>query len=282
MRKEKIFKRISHSLNQISDSDNGKFVCPICLGIFTEKDLNTGFLSEEHIPPESIGHEIITLLCKRCNDLCGHSIDSERYKLEKLKIESSVSDPIRVKVKNEEGTTVNCDMVFTDGQIRILNLPNNNHPEDYENWEKTFEDLEGQKWDGYKFNFTTVEKINLRKARISDLKSAYLYMFIKLGYRYILRPNLNSVREQILNSEEKIIDNFSLSANNNPIKESEFLISQEPLDAVCVKIDHETIILPQKNSPLEFYKNLANSNPNKLTGKILPLPEKHEMVLDHL
>src|SRR5699024_7638511 len=158
-------------------------------------------LSEEHVSPSSIGHNIITLLCKECSDLCGHSIDSERHKLEKLNIDSSLSDSLRVKIQNEEGTTVNCEMTLSDGKIHILDLPKNNNPVDHENFNHTFQDLTiDQKWDGYTLNFTTVDKINYRKAAISDLKSAYLYMFIKLGYKYIFRPNLNPVRKQILNN----------------------------------------------------------------------------------
>lgn len=53
---------------EISYFDFGR--CPICLDVSVQ-------LSREHIPPESVGGDVRTLTCSRCNNLLGSRVEDE-------------------------------------------------------------------------------------------------------------------------------------------------------------------------------------------------------------
>ena len=53
------------------------YVCPQCLNAFPESALLAGWLTQEHVPPESVGGKKIVLTCKNCNNTAGHSTDAD-------------------------------------------------------------------------------------------------------------------------------------------------------------------------------------------------------------
>jgi len=85
--KNEVFNRHSKNLElfvrkykpEFVDYVIGKYMCPICLVLFDQADLNsslTNYLTIEHIPPESAGWKKKTLTCKQCNNNQGSSMDS--------------------------------------------------------------------------------------------------------------------------------------------------------------------------------------------------------------
>lgn len=66
-----------------------EYICPICCRIFDErairKDASDDYcLTLEHSPPEKIGGTVLTLTCKRCNNMLGSKLDSQVAARERL------------------------------------------------------------------------------------------------------------------------------------------------------------------------------------------------------
>lgn len=59
----------------LSHSGGPYYFCPLCLTGFSERDLQSGRLSVEHVPAESVGGRPLCLTCKACNDHFGHSVE---------------------------------------------------------------------------------------------------------------------------------------------------------------------------------------------------------------
>ena len=62
----------------------GKYLCPICLGIFGKISLrNKGNndLTIEHVPPQSVGWQRKVLTCHNCNTSQGGKVDSHLPKI---------------------------------------------------------------------------------------------------------------------------------------------------------------------------------------------------------
>ena len=47
------------------------YVCPICLRLVDETALETGDLTEEHVPPKSVGGSVLVLTCRDRNASAG-------------------------------------------------------------------------------------------------------------------------------------------------------------------------------------------------------------------
>lgn len=75
---ETIFNKFTTQLDILRDNKimeiDGDYICPICLKKFKEEQLEE--LSLEDAPQYSLGGSKIAITCKKCNNYCGHKIDS--------------------------------------------------------------------------------------------------------------------------------------------------------------------------------------------------------------
>jgi hypothetical protein len=53
------------ALARIGRTEGNLYACPICLRTFGRDQVD--HLSEEHVPPQSLGGKVIVLTCRRCN-----------------------------------------------------------------------------------------------------------------------------------------------------------------------------------------------------------------------
>src|SRR5262249_7860134 len=59
--------------------------------------------------------------------------------------------------------------------------------------------------EGLKFSFSVDLRYNRRKSHVALLRIGFLMMFRQYGYTYVLHPNLDQVRQQLLNPDQEII-----------------------------------------------------------------------------
>src|SRR5262249_18801633 len=58
---------------------------------------------------------------------------------------------------------------------------------------------------GLQVNFNVALRYDHRKSTVALLRIGYLMMFRQFGYAYVLNPNLDQIREQLLSPEKEII-----------------------------------------------------------------------------
>lgn len=110
------FSLVSHSEEQISERYIKKLeesiFCPICLQVFDSTSLipiGENYLTIEHIPPDSLGGTPSLLLCKKCNNECGDTLDIHLLRYiqvasfgqgkEPLKVSTVINDSIHSNVE---------------------------------------------------------------------------------------------------------------------------------------------------------------------------------------
>jgi len=94
------------------------------------------------------------------------------------------------------------------------------------------------------------------KADVGYLKTAYLAAFAKLGYVYILRGELDRVRQQIRSPQTRLLDSFRLSAQSGDKNQKALFLFQSPIRCLGVIMGNEVVCLPQPFGGDGFYEKL--------------------------
>lgn len=185
------------NLNNINKKHTS-LICPICLNKF---DTNNHEESLEHVPQKSLGGKVIAITCKSCNNTCGTKIDGQLTKY------------IKTLENNEfiEGSEKYVSVYTPDGQINgKLIIENSNSYtlklDKTQNNPKTFDIRRGNiKRDSLIEVQSKSPKVEISGLNAALLKNAYMILFSKFGYTFLLDVYYNKFREQIIKPNEKII-----------------------------------------------------------------------------
>jgi len=121
------------------------------------------------------------------------------------------------------------------------------------------------------------------KADIGHLKSAYLAAFAKLGYAYILRRELNSVRQQIISPETQELGLLRLEARDGSNIQNDLFLFQSPVRCLGIKMGNVIICLPVDSEGLYEKLQEMRSVGWKETWQIkerCDWPDRFELALD--
>lgn len=270
-KKEHLFYQGVKALRNISNVEEDIYACPLCLSGFKIESLENGELTLEHVPPESAGGKGIILTCKRCNNEAGSKYDSHISK--------------RDKIINFAETLIdkNVDISTNDGKTDIAILKHNN-PATTKKLSQAMKSLASQvPQPSLNFQIETRESYEFRKYQLSLLKSAFLVVVAKLGYKYACSPELYLVRKQLLIPEENILENWNIDAKKN-ISNNTLAIDIEN-GVILVVMCGEKVLLPWPPNGMENYikviNNLQKGKTINFTFKPDAWPKSFEAVLDN-
>jgi hypothetical protein len=250
------------------------YVCPICLQIYTEEALKQRFLTREHIPPQSLGGRRLALTCKPCNNDGGHEADNHARREANLIgfFRGNVSD-IKGHLKTASGR-MPVRLSAGEGGVQMFGVPKAASQASRDAVTGDFAGATGEgKWEGFEFKLE-FETFSPDRAAASWLRSAYLAFFATLGYRFILRPELDAVRERIKNPDLKTPGVFRQIRPQRVAEPA--LIRVETPDAFrsyMMFYEHQVVALP-RYSDKDFYGRLSQQPAGKVTflGKQYPWP----------
>jgi hypothetical protein len=277
-RKEKLYDLGRRAIGKLAKREIPGYVCPICLRVFECLDE----LTEEHVPPASVGGKVLCLTCRECNCGAGHSVDAQVHR-EKLSRCFLGADGGTKRAKMVvEGIEVNIDLRWDEKGPKIQVLGGENNPKTVGALKAA---LAGVVKSGRSFNLRDAVSYSRRDADIGYLKSAYLAAFAKLGYTYILRAALNRVRQQIQEPTCRVLETVRVYAGGLGSFGSGFVLINEPIRCLGVKIDDSLVCLPLGDGDDVFYEKLAEmrSSGRALTwhGKeTIEWPRRLELALD--
>lgn len=265
-RRAEIFKRFSQQWEILKQNNlllgyNQKYVdnyiCPICLEHFSPKDLDQSLpnpLTLEDAPPKSLGGKANTLTCKKCNNTLGSQIDSHlHYRLNELdKKKFLPNTEAKVKVKMGDDVVQGTVRVDEKGTMTMFHSNKNNHKEKLEEFIKRIDPNSENP-------FVTIEfptgKVDLDKLQFALLKSAYLLVFERFGYLFILDEVYDRLREQLLNPDKKIyLTKFWFESPYPKSMCGVHFITEEGMESILV-------IFP-----------LKTDNTERIIAAMLPLP----------
>ena len=283
-KREKIIEACSKQIETIPfiTSDGVEFrmadtyICPLCQHVYA---ISHDALTLEHVPPESVGGKPILVTCKACNNSQGADLDV--YLKNELEISHNLShlDTIPQKSRIDfNGIEVNGQTTFSKSNgFRFMISPNNNNPIEFEGF---MQEVINAK-DGYEIKLTaniTDRKRNTDLSSIALLKSAYLMAFHKLGYMYVLNPNLNKIREQILHPNQTLINGLFVIADEAGIPEKlqQAVYYAKFDDVMCIVV---VINLQLPKSDLKHRKAVALPLPKDSHYKIYSTLSKYNGTL---
>ena len=286
------FERGVAAINVLTGKEEQLYYCPICALPFQRKALDSKELTLEHIPPEAQGGKGIALTCSKCNNTAGHTVDaavSNRNKV--LGIEplftqkGQYNGRVSLNFGENELGAVNFDLSIKDSAVRFYLVKNSNRPGSSEKIKNFFSKLnKTPNQDRPAINITTRQRYHAWYSKVGDLRTAFLVCFAFFVYRYVFDKRLESVRNQLLNYSEKIIDGFWLQSDPKDEPDTNLYIIDKPFTALSVCLGKISVLLPWVDSPGNFYDFLIRKYPEgghvNFTGLPLPWPKTQEMKLD--
>jgi hypothetical protein len=250
------------------------YVCPICLQIYTEEALAQGVLTREHIPPQSLGGRRLALTCKSCNSEGGHGADSHARREANVLgfFRGNVSD-IKGHLKTASGR-MPVRLSSGDGGVQMFGVPKAASQASRDAVTGDFTGATGEgNWEGFEFK-VEFEKFSLHRAAASWLRSAYLVFFATLGYRFILRSELDVVRERITNPDLKTPGTFRQIRPQRAAEPALILVeSPDAFRSYMMFYEHQVVALP-RYSDKNLYARLSQQPAGEIafSGKQYPWP----------
>lgn len=292
-RRLKIFRYGSTAISKYTSGDSSLYYCPICGVGYPESTAITGEdLTLEDVPPKSIGGKPLLLTCRRCNSSAGHTIDvctANKRKFEEFG---------RVVCGQEKGTIPSVKLSIADFNIRasictehsfdVRPFPNANAPATIERYKEYLKNLAGNNSNGFEFKLSISQKYNHRLFKLSQLKSAFLLIFVWLGYRYAFDPRLEVVRRQIQEPENDILGTRFWIEGNESMPSNKVMLLRKPLSVFLVSFDGFSIVLPSLKSTEDIYNALPRywKKGQRITFEAQVLldswPDRLQMKLDYI
>lgn len=239
------------------DHQDKWYVCPECMAAFPRLgvEVKPPLLTLEHVPPKKAGGSELALTCHRCNPSAGTRIDSKLHRGEQVHrvFRGEASEPLVSEIHIEEWST-NCQIQSVDGAILVNLMTPESSPEYPEVVSHIQAALAGQAELRLVFS-----GLDLEAERSSLLRSGYLIAFAAFGYRYIFRPDLRLVRQQIRSPHDQILGNFAVH-NGSWAQENRTLLITDGVDfprSIVVQMGRRAAILPHHQEGPGFYQRLA-------------------------
>jgi hypothetical protein len=228
---EKMFKVHSMDLKDVKPECDGFFICPICGRKIPQQGIKLKLLSDAHIWPKDIrekNKKLISyrvLLCTQCNNTAGSFGDAQMGILESV-IEGEKTGVLYgereiqvITTPGEKPIKLKASVKFQKDELTasITRETNKNKgglglsPLDQQRFEKVI-------ISDNKISMIILPPKNLKPELFQPgwFTAAYLMAFYHFGYRYILNPKLNPVRNFINNSfDKKAVKTLPLPNDND-------------------------------------------------------------------
>ncbi len=172
------------------------YVCPQCLRAFPEAALE-GWLTQEHVPPDSVGGRKIVLTCQPCNHTAGHEIDSHmRREADILDFFGKRLTEVSATLRTQTGK-LPVRLSADNGGYLMFGVPEAARPSESEAVMGDFNRASIEDgWKDFRIN-VQFRSFSPARAEASWLRTAYLGFFAALGYRFLIRREMQIVRQRI-------------------------------------------------------------------------------------
>lgn len=229
------------------------YTCPCCLrGLFSHGAAHE--LTIEHVPPDALGGRPMLLTCAQCNSNAGANFDAhadQKAIADAFVRGAEVSREIRVTAYINDVPLRGIAQSAEDG-ISIVGVRRQNDPNQQAAFVAMLESLAEGGGDAVgRLSFTIHTRFDEVRARLSLIRSAYLAAFAALGWSYILRPEMQPIRDQLMNPDDSILDTYIFRDPDSATSVRRLLLVADPdeLRCVAVTIGEYSVFLPSWSRP---------------------------------
>ena len=274
------------AVNLVDPRVGERYCCPLCLRLFKDHI----DLSIEHAPPVGAGGASVAFTCRECNSRAGHELEHHLATNRRLArfVEGKATLDIGLEVA---GHTINGTATLEDDTFSIVGAPTRTDPTAQAavvgELQRIVRERESE-WGGT-IHFR-VGSYDAHRERVAWLKSAYMVAFAVFGYRYILRPVLEPVRDQIQNPDTTGVAGLTFFDRKGVKGARQLVILRRPewLKSLLVVMDNCHVYLPDFSphpnfwSALETRIGLARTTPGttEFGGDLVPWPTEPRFLLD--
>jgi hypothetical protein len=286
-RREQLFQQGVAAWQRATGDERGIYVCPLCGVGFTPValELTPPLLSLEDVPSKAAGGRPLVLTCRQCNSTAGYGIDKAVAAREEgvriadalLERKGTYTGPARVVL----------DRLQTNAKIKItpdatiLSLPvEKNDPYLRERQIAELKQRSGAGNLELNLNFPQTGHED-RKARLGDLKAAYLAAFATFGYNWALHPRVNVVRRQLWSPKINLITHAWLPRHQE--QPDGIFVMKSPVSCLSVSLRVFDVLLPWINGPEDVYSAIsAVSRDPMFSATVVPFhwPKRTRMLMD--
>lgn len=237
------------------------YLCPLCRRGFSENDLLEKALTEEHVPPRSLGGKAMVLTCRKCNNDAGgkDGVDTHARRAEDSLDLITRSSELKLRVRfGADGRLMNARLKVTPDGYEVVGMPG--PPGEAEAAMEAF--LRKAPIDTTDRSITlTIKNGGFTRGRmeVSWLKSGYLAAFAAFGYRYALRKVLEPVLRQIAVPTKQLVDDFHILIPSPDSRARAIVLVSDPswVQGILVVMGRHGVLLPLHDDDFHFYDRLA-------------------------
>jgi hypothetical protein len=284
--RERLFRQGTEAWRRATGEERGIYVCPLCGWGFTPAalEMNPPLLSLEDVPTRAVGGRRLVLTCRKCNSKAGHGIDKavaardEARRIEDalLRKKTSYTRPGRIEL---EGLVTNADISITPLATTIIVPVQRNNPPIRDEQIRLWQERTSKRNLNFTLSFP-LPGFSERKARLGDLKSAYLAAFAVFGYHLAFHPRMHIVRRQLWEPDSELITQAWLP--NRKGRQGVFIM-KAPVSCLAVSLRLHDVILPWIEGPDDAYAAVAAAfDVDHFTATVVPYnwPLRPEMLID--
>lgn len=257
------------------------YCCPSCVRGFDNPAPEA--LSFEDVPPKSVGGTPLVLTCRKCNNTHGSGLDAHIKAGRDLGEIVEGTHPAWARLRKGDGDMA---VMATLGatEISLTEVAGKSNPVARDALASHLEGLAGTDATGSELNLEFSIRYDEWRERVGWLRVAYLYLFALLGYRFILRPELNPIREQFRTPAERIVPQI-IKHMTEPAEGDHIVSIFSPgnLRGIGVQLGRWMLFFPGFMETDSFYDRLAELPERgqlSLSGKALPFPEGPAFLCD--
>jgi hypothetical protein len=287
------FTRASEALHRtVPTLPAGMVICPLCMTAYR----NLQKFTLEHAPPESVRGSRLVLTCGPCNRWSGRHFDPHMAVAQEFGAfaRGEASRLIRLGIEGLEGE-ITVRATVKDGNWTVIVDEKRSNPKIAQTIQKRLEQLAMAGEIPPAFNLSWDLRYQRLPESIAWLRAGFLVAFAALGYRYILHPALNGIREQIRSPTALTLPNLGVllltesdSSGRKPSREIRLIKEPAELRAILVRMGRMGVLLPDLTVPADFHARIADALPrltkegSNLSGPSLPWPRGPRLALDFL
>ncbi|WFE27639.1 HNH endonuclease [Solwaraspora sp. WMMD791] len=269
------------------------YACPCCLVAYTREALETGELTEEHVPPRVLGGRGLVLTCKDCNNSSGTYFDSHAHRRADTEgfLRGRVTGRYLPATMYADGIPLRGTAHRTGEGIQVFGVPSQNDPKVQAAHFEAMDAYVDSRDPNPRISFTIHGRYSEARARYSWIRSAYLAAFAALGWSYVLRPVMKPITDQLRNPTAEVLPTYMFRDLSAPPELRRILLVDDPdeLRCVAVAMGEFVVFLPGLFRPLTWpqladafgeRRNIDNQLTVILNGKEMSWPHSPTYFLD--
>ncbi len=255
-----------------------RYVCPICLGSFFEFDPKE--LTVEHVPAKALGGKPLLLTCRQCNNEAGHELQSHQAERERREAfwQNREGKPLNLEVQTPSGVV--------RGEVKSSGEPREFTVHAHRTAPDVLDQVDWRKVANSEFRLG--RKFKWGRARIGDLRDAYLWVFAQYGYSCVAVPSYDWIRSAI-RSGQAANDKWAIALGDDFTKLAQeecrgpvILVTEVPQCAIVVADGDHGCILPTPQCPDPYAELSDDRAQGRFVNKAIPVPKEMVLAWDYM